>query len=422
MTDAPWPLPLDWHWSTFSNVARVASDLVDPALYPDAPHIAPNHIESASGRLLPFRTIAADGVTSPKHRFSAGQVLYSKIRPYLAKVIVAGFDGLCSADMYPIATNLDPRFLKWWMLTPEFTRRAAGQQARTVLPKINRRALDKLPVPVPPEGVQRRLADIVEDHMSRLEAATHAVTQCISRIALLERAIIDDVFVRRADEEGWPVVSLGDIASSERRSITDGPFGSNLTSAHYTDAGARVVRLQNIGDGVFREADAFISLDHYRSLIAHDVRPGDLVLASLGDQLPRAAVVPDLGGPAIVKADCIRIRPRPDVDPMWAVYACRSSRAKRWAAAHVHGVGRQRLGMKGIKDIPLPLPESSTLRDEVVRSLTAQSYELSRLRSELSVIATRREVLQRSLLSAAFSGRLTGRVGDMNQVEEMAGV
>ena len=64
------------------------SDLVDPAAFPDSPHIAPNHIESQTGRLLPYLTISEDGVTSAKHRFRQGQILYSKIRPYLAKAIV----------------------------------------------------------------------------------------------------------------------------------------------------------------------------------------------------------------------------------------------------------------------------------------------------------------------------------------------
>ncbi len=65
----------------FDEVARVASKLVDPADYADSPHIAPNHIESETGRLLPFGMVSEDGVTSAKHQFFAGQVLYSKIRP-----------------------------------------------------------------------------------------------------------------------------------------------------------------------------------------------------------------------------------------------------------------------------------------------------------------------------------------------------
>src|SRR5262249_40531105 len=110
-------IPPTWVWAKFADVAEVASDLVDPTLTPQAVHIAPNHIESGTGKFLPYRTVDEDRVTSPKHRFRAGQILYSKIRPYLAKAVVATFDGVCSADMYPVNTVLEPRFLHQWLLT-----------------------------------------------------------------------------------------------------------------------------------------------------------------------------------------------------------------------------------------------------------------------------------------------------------------
>ncbi|GAB4901217.1 hypothetical protein MAHJHV28_44120 [Mycobacterium avium subsp. hominissuis] len=140
------------------------------------------NIESKTGRLLAYRTVAEDKVTSPKHLFKPGQILYSKIRPYLAKVAIADFAGLCSADMYPVETELEPRYLKWWMLTPEFTRHASGQQARTVLPKINKHALGQLPVPVPPLDDQRRIVDLLEDHLSRLDAAANGLLKARKRI------------------------------------------------------------------------------------------------------------------------------------------------------------------------------------------------------------------------------------------------
>src|SRR4051794_25652315 len=114
----PWPLPDEWRWAEWKSVARVTSNLVNPADHQSLPHIAPNHIESGSGKLSPYRTVAEDEVISSKHLFSPGQILYSKIRPYLAKAVIVDFPGLCSADMYPIETSLEPRYLKWWMLSP----------------------------------------------------------------------------------------------------------------------------------------------------------------------------------------------------------------------------------------------------------------------------------------------------------------
>lgn len=86
----------------------------------------------------------------------------------------------------------------------------------------------------------------------------------------------------------WPVVTLGELAAPTKGAITDGPFGSNLARHHYRDAGPRVVRLQNIGDGVFVDNHAHISAEHFEDLRKHEVVSGDLLVASLGDVLPRA--------------------------------------------------------------------------------------------------------------------------------------
>jgi len=111
------------------------------------------------------------------------------------------------------------------------------------------------------------------------------------------------------------VLPLAELAADEPNAITDGPFGSKLKTEHYTDAGPRVIRLQNIGDAVFVDARAHISEEHYSSLQKHRVFPGDLVIAALGESPPRSCMVPDWLGPAIVKADCIRFKAGPKVLP-----------------------------------------------------------------------------------------------------------
>jgi type I restriction enzyme S subunit len=174
---------------------------------------------------------------------------------------------------------------------------------------------------------------------------------------------------------GWRWVTLNDLQANEPRAITDGPFGSNLTSAHYTESGPRVVRLQNIGDGEFIDAEAHISLEHFDNLRAHEVLAGDLLIASLGDSPPRACLAPAWLGPAIVKADCIRVRLSPTAETRWVLYALQAPVTRRWAAANMHGVGRPRLGLKAIRSIPIPLPPYKEQR----RILETLEDHLSRL-------------------------------------------
>ena len=66
---------------------------------------------------------------------------------------------------------------------------------------------------------------------------------------------------------GWTIASVPELAADGSSALTDGPFGSNLKTSHYTSKGPRVIRLQNIGDGVFRDAKAHISRSHYDRLM-----------------------------------------------------------------------------------------------------------------------------------------------------------
>ncbi|MBL9044895.1 MAG: restriction endonuclease subunit S [Myxococcales bacterium] len=166
-------LPMSWVWARFCEVAIIASNLVDPSDYLDSIHLAPDNIEKGTGKLLPCRTIREDEVKSSKHRFYSGQVVYSKIRPNLAKVVVVNFDGLCSADMYPIDSLIDAKFLQIFMLSDIFLAQAVKSDTRVAMPKINQTELNAICVSIPPLAEQKRIVAKVDELMAlcdRLEA------------------------------------------------------------------------------------------------------------------------------------------------------------------------------------------------------------------------------------------------------------
>lgn len=174
---------------------------------------------------------------------------------------------------------------------------------------------------------------------------------------------------------GWEWATLQDVAAAEPRAITDGPFGSNLKSAHYVDSGPRVIRLQNIGFGEFIDEKAHITEEHFETLRTHEARAGDLVVASLGQDLPRSCLVPPGVGRAIVKADCIRVRLHPSLDSRYVNFALQRPELRHAVADQIHGVGRPRLGMAGIKDLSIPLAPGG----EQERIVAAIEEHLSRL-------------------------------------------
>ncbi|MEZ4403207.1 MAG: restriction endonuclease subunit S [Kofleriaceae bacterium] len=162
----PFPLPPSWRWARFDRVASIASHLVDPARFPDHPHVAPDNIEKATGRLLEYRTVQEDGVTSSKHRFFPGQIVYSKIRPNLSKAALVDFEGLCSADMYPLAAKIDRAFLHYYLLSPVFLEQVVRDDNRLAMPKVNQEQLAAVLVAVPPMAEQKRIVAKVDQLMA----------------------------------------------------------------------------------------------------------------------------------------------------------------------------------------------------------------------------------------------------------------
>lgn len=206
--------------------------------------------------------------------------------------------------------------------------------------------------------------------------------------------------------EGWVWGSIDQLAEHSPNSITDGPFGSNLKTSHYTEAGPRVIRLQNVGEGIFVDEEAHISQKHFETLRKHEVFPEDLVVATLGDRPPRACVVPEWLGPAIVKADVVRFRPHRRLASVGYLNATLNAEpTKTRGAGIVHGVGRPRLNLSELRQLPLPLPplpEQAEIVAEVERRLSV----VDEIEAEVEAGLKRAARLRQAILKRAFEGRL----------------
>ena len=86
------------------DIVKIQSGQVSPLEepYSEMIHVGPANIESNTGRLLNLKTAKEENLISGKYLFNSSMVLYSKIRPNLNKVTIPSFEGICSADMYPI--------------------------------------------------------------------------------------------------------------------------------------------------------------------------------------------------------------------------------------------------------------------------------------------------------------------------------
>lgn len=205
--------------------------------------------------------------------------------------------------------------------------------------------------------------------------------------------------------KGWVWASI-DQCSFDETAITDGPFGSNLKSEHYQEHGPRVIRLQNIGDGVFFDVRAHISKEHYSNLLKHSVSKDDLAVAMLGEVLPRACIIPDGVAPAIVKADCARIRVNQKlILPIIMMAYLNSPPIRERVVSLVKGIGRPRINLGHIRAIAVPIcsqAEQQTLMKTLIESNEAIEQQFESIELSLSQAAAQRK----NILKSAFSGQL----------------
>lgn len=185
-----------WSKKRFDEVAVIKSNLVDPEEFQNFPHIAPDNIEKKTGRLLEYHTIAEDGMKSGKHRFYPGQILYSKIRPNLSKVVIVDFDGLCSADMYPIESKegINTKYLWYYMLSEEFLLQASTAGSRSVLPKINQKELSRLTVRVTDPLEQEKIVTTLDQLFEKEQQIKDNAEQSLEQIEGIKKAILARAF------------------------------------------------------------------------------------------------------------------------------------------------------------------------------------------------------------------------------------
>ena len=193
---------------------------------------------------------------------------------------------------------------------------------------------------------------------------------------------------------GWP-------PSSPR---PDGPFGSQLKSDSYIQQpGFRVIRLQNIGNSVFRdEHRSYIDQARFNRLSKHHVMPGDLVVAGLVDPSIRCCEVPPAFGPAVVKADCYRFAVHPKLASRFILHFLNSLLAQEFASIHNHGMTLTRIGLGNFRRIPIPLPPLEE-QHRIVARVDALMALCDRLEASIAIADDSRRRLLNALLADALA-------------------
>lgn len=200
-------IPAHWTVKPFRRCCAITEGQIDPKDddFLETVLIAPNHIESDTGRILLTESAQEQGAISGKYPVRNGEIIYSKIRPALNKVCIAQGDWLCSADMYPIrcGKGLETTFLFYFLLSKSFVQLMVDESMRVAMPKVNRDTLMASPIIVPPDHEQRTIIEYLDRETVKLDMLRAKVESAIEKLkeyraALIAAAVTGKIDVREA--------------------------------------------------------------------------------------------------------------------------------------------------------------------------------------------------------------------------------
>lgn len=195
-----------WEQTTIGDSVEIQSGQIDPreSPYSEMLHIGGANIESESGNFINLKQAKYENLISGKYLFDDAYILYSKIRPYLNKVAKPDFEGICSADIYPIKPIgglLNRDFLRFLLLSKLFLNYTANNSDRANIPKINRKALIAFRFNRPPIELQNQFSVIVE----KIEALKSRYQHSLTDLEALYGALSQQAFKGELDLSRVPL-------------------------------------------------------------------------------------------------------------------------------------------------------------------------------------------------------------------------
>jgi restriction endonuclease S subunit/energy-coupling factor transporter ATP-binding protein EcfA2 len=186
----PEKLPKGWVDTTLGEIAELSRERASPVDDPAMRYVGLEHIEPHSMKLLGHSS--AREARSASVRFSEGDILYGKMRPYLNKIWVAEFEGFCSAEflVFQKQDGLNSLFLALRLNAEDFVTFANGQVSGE-RPRVDFAKLSSFPILLPPIAEQERIVTKLNAALSQTRRAETAARRAQERLKRYRAAVLD---------------------------------------------------------------------------------------------------------------------------------------------------------------------------------------------------------------------------------------
>jgi type I restriction enzyme, S subunit len=391
----------------------------------DRPYIGLENIESSTGRLIGEPAVigeselsASGGSESLSNTFEPGDVLFGKLRPYLAKAWVAAFPGRCTTEllvMEPVET--ESRFLQYICLSRDFIDAVDASTFGSKMPRADWEFIGNMPIPVPPFPQQRSIADYLDRGTARLDALVAAKERVLGVLAEKRQALITRAVTRGLNphaplrDSGIPW--LGEIpahwVATRLKFVADVRGGLTIGQRYSSSDLVEMpyLRVANVQDGYLdltEVATVFVPRDEAARLT---LQAGDVLMNEGGDadKLGRGCVWRGEIKQCLHQNHVFAVRPRQVLSDWLSIWTS-TDRAKGFFESRAkQSTNLASISASNINELPLPLPppgEQSVICGLVSEANANLDGMHSIVQRTIALLKERRS----ALIAAAVNGQI----------------
>lgn len=196
--DQPFEIPDSWKWVRLGELCDFGKcQNIEPSLLnPDDWILDLEDIEKDSGKILCFRNFSENMSQSTKHVFKKNNVLYSKLRPYLNKVVVAPKDGCCTSEILPLdfGDKLLPKFMQFELMSPFFVSYTTNLSYGMKMPRLGTNDGKKAKIPLPPLAEQKEIVAKIESLLANVTELEEQIQERKKLSGKLMQTVLKNAF------------------------------------------------------------------------------------------------------------------------------------------------------------------------------------------------------------------------------------
>jgi len=189
-----WNLRRIKYLANIRNVKASDSDI-------DKPYIGLENIESKTGKLLINENNGHQLIGETANIFRKGDVLFGKLRPYLAKCIIADFDGRCTSELLVLKTTsyILPEYLHFIMLSPKFIDVVNSSTYGAKMPRTSWDFIGNLRIPLPSIKEQEEIVEYLTQFINRIDDLISDINIQIQKLKEYRQALISEAVTGKID-------------------------------------------------------------------------------------------------------------------------------------------------------------------------------------------------------------------------------